>query len=463
LTSLKLATGPRASQQLLCVPPQDRLPHRLFRHRSRSWKTWSLYLITRRKPIPPLFLAASRRSASPRDTRNLSSDDEIPEAYDDHSSSKMSAYHPPSRPLSVAIPDGLHPHAHAHFYPSRPSLDDILSNTSAPPWTLSAFMAYLSQNHCLETLEFTMDAKRYRQHYEKMLSKNGGQCVAGDDAAYVLSLWHRLMQAYIRANGPREVNLPSEVRDELLAHDGLSLPPHPDALNAASDKVHELMEESVLVPFLNSLCPQSNHADSNASSTEDLVSSSFEDRRLFRSRNKKNNRRRRSPNSGSPPLSAQTSTVGFSSPIAVPNRASAPNAITQFARSLSQSASRNAASPPASHSPPRPLSIINAPAMWQAGPTSDSVTPDTPDAPAGEEVTLAQMLASPADDTKPSLVEPMTPPRTPPAGDISMAGGTSPVLGGAVGATRSANPWKKMRYSFTWRKKSDQNHDLDGP
>ena len=450
------------------MPSTDRLPHRLFRRRSRSWKTWTLYLITRRKPIPPLFLAASRRSASPRDNRDFSSDDSIPEAYDDKFST-MSSYHPPSRPLSVAIPDGLHPHAHAHFYPTRPSLDEILSNTSSPPWTLSAFMAYLSQNHCLETLEFTMDAKRYRQHYDKMLSKSGGSCVPGDDAAYILSLWHRLMQAYIRPNGPREVNLPSKVRDELLAHDGLPLPPHPDALNAASAKVHELMEESVLVPFLNSVCPQSNHPDSNASSTEDLVSSSFEDRRLFRNRTKKNNRRRRSPNSGSPPLSAQTSTVGFSSPIAVPNRASAPNAITQFARSLSQSASRNAASPPASHSPPRPLSIVNAPAAaWQTGPTSastsDSATPESPDdAALGEEVTLAQMLASPADETKPPPVEPMTPPRTPPAGDISMAGGTSPVLGGAVGATRSANPWKKMRYSFTWRKKSDQNHDLDGP
>ncbi|KAK2071499.1 hypothetical protein P8C59_005918 [Phyllachora maydis] len=48
---------------------------------------------------------------------------------------------------------------------SPPSLADILANAAPPPWTLSAFTAYLSQNHCLETLEFTMDADRYQTAY----------------------------------------------------------------------------------------------------------------------------------------------------------------------------------------------------------------------------------------------------------------------------------------------------------
>jgi hypothetical protein len=39
------------------------------------------------------------------------------------------------------------------YLPRRPNLRDILANTSPPPWTLAAFMAYLSNNHCLETLD----------------------------------------------------------------------------------------------------------------------------------------------------------------------------------------------------------------------------------------------------------------------------------------------------------------------
>lgn len=64
----------------------------------------------------------------------------------------------PSRPLTVAIPTMG---AHGPYCPRRPNLREILANTSPPPWTLAAFMAYLSNNHCLETLEFTMDSGRF--------------------------------------------------------------------------------------------------------------------------------------------------------------------------------------------------------------------------------------------------------------------------------------------------------------
>ena len=46
-------------------------------------------------------------------------------------------------------------------------------------------MAYLSQNHCMETLEFTMDADRYRAAYSKLL---------GPDAADQVALEHAEMR-----------------------------------------------------------------------------------------------------------------------------------------------------------------------------------------------------------------------------------------------------------------------------
>jgi len=61
-----------------------------------------------------------------------------------------------------------------------------------------------------------------------------------------------LMQAYIQPNSAREVNLPSDVRNALILQKGSLLPPGPDTFNIALDKVYELLEDSVLVPFLNS-------------------------------------------------------------------------------------------------------------------------------------------------------------------------------------------------------------------
>jgi hypothetical protein len=106
-------------------------------------------------------------------------------------------------PLTVSIPKNIHsPHSR------KPNLAEILANNAPPPYTLSSFMAFLSQNHCLENLEFTMDASRYRKHYSKMVNRHPGTPISplSDECAYVLMLWRRLIDAYIRESGPREVS-----------------------------------------------------------------------------------------------------------------------------------------------------------------------------------------------------------------------------------------------------------------
>src|SRR5271156_743550 len=115
----------------------------------------------------------------------------------------------PSRPLTF-IPSGP-------YLPRRPTLQEVLADSAPPPWTLSAFMAYLSRNHCLETLEFTMDASRYRKHYNSMADSHPGTPIspASEGCDYVKMLWQKLLDAYIAPNGAREVNLPSNVRDRL--------------------------------------------------------------------------------------------------------------------------------------------------------------------------------------------------------------------------------------------------------
>ncbi|KXL51554.1 hypothetical protein M433DRAFT_56458, partial [Acidomyces richmondensis BFW] len=210
-----------------------------------------------------------------------------------------------TRPLSVAIPQAGG--VQGPYCPRRPNLQEILANTAPPPWTLAAFMAYLSNNHCLETLEFTMDAGRYRKHYAKMMSRASSDGrPPSKDCEYVQALWQRLVDAYIRPSGSREVNLPSDVRDPILELTFGDLPPSPETLDSAVAKIYELMEESVLVPFLNSVYPQTSHPTSQSyaygMAEESMAMAQSYDDRSAHSRRSRHARRSPPPQSAVEPF-----------------------------------------------------------------------------------------------------------------------------------------------------------------
>lgn len=361
------------------------------------------------------------------------------------SDEEMTDYAPSSvsspRPLSVAIPRTAPFSATGLYCPRRPNLSEILANSSPPPWTLSAFMAYLSQNHCLETLEFTMDASRYRKHYNKIASRSPtGEIVAGsEDCKYVSSLWQKLLEAYIVPNGPREVNIPSSVREGLIAHSNDEVPPHHLVLDTAVQKVYELMEESVLVPFLNSFYPQtalpSSTDNSRNTSTEDVTTSSrsYDDRAMYR--------RARKARKQSPTLSVS---MPFSAP-AVQNRSSAPSTFSQFARTLSHSTRQISHTSSHSQSMSARTSGSAVLSPWSSNQSESGHSPA--DMSAGG-LTDDTSASSPS-----AFCEPMTPPTTPPQCDYGSPAsvGTSNGLGPRKD---SGSAWKKMRSSFGFRKKS---------
>ncbi|OLL22108.1 hypothetical protein NEOLI_001362 [Neolecta irregularis DAH-3] len=144
-----------------------------------------------------------------------------------------------------------------------PSLTEVLANTAPPPYTLSAFMAFLSQNHCLETLEFVLDASRYRQTYLAAAANSNGVPEVNDSERLIV-LWKRLVDAYIRPCAPREVNLPAHVRDPLIRMPLHFAAPTPDSLDQAVALTIELMRDSVLAPFLASLKHASPRMQSQA-------------------------------------------------------------------------------------------------------------------------------------------------------------------------------------------------------
>lgn len=355
-----------------------------------------------RKP-PSLHINISSGASSPRCSSVIDDCDADDEGF------MSSGEFLPSRPLSLSIPTGP-------YCPRRPTLQEVLSNTAPPPWTLGAFTQYLSQNHCLETLEFTMDSNRYTKHYREMTERDPRSPLSphSPESVYVRMLWQKLMDAYIAPNGPREVNLPSAVRDRLLSLPPSEAPPDPTELEPAVKIVFELMDESVLVPFLNSVVSSRGSETftspwiSSESMTGITMTGSLDERAF--SPSKRTNRE------GSPP-SATMDIISHSQTGPSPRHSHQSHLSAALGRGAARLSGHLTGSP--SHSSTE-------------GP--DSMTDDG------------------TDSTSPggSALEPMTPPSTPPMLHVAfseVSPSTSP-----HNSRFESSGWKKMGAKLGWKK-----------
>lgn len=364
----------------------------------------SIMTLSHRTPTFPLWPStAERRSSSRSPSHSPASsdcdtdDDEVAAGawgrqHGAHHQSRSGRYRTShsSSPLSLSIPQPSSP----------PTLEQVLSNAASPPYSLAAFMAYLSQNHCLESLEFTLDARRYRDSYAAVVRQRGGALPSESDCAvpqvqHLAMLWQRLLAAYILPAAPREINVSCEDRDALLEYSYAVMPPHPDVLEPAMRRILDLMQESIFLPFISSHhhCQQTPVHDDHRPSMH-----SYRPRRTH------------SYSSHHPSL-----TSGASTP-----------SLTMTSSAASHSGSR----------PPALPSLCDGVAGFSDDTTSTSSS--TPSSPGG------------ADGG-----EPVTPPMTPPgmgAGMDMLVGGygvNGPVCVGGTSASspkssRTERPWKKM-------------------
>lgn len=293
---------------------------------------------------------------------------------------------------------GSRPVSLAGAFSMRPTLDEVLANVAPPPYTLSAFMAYLSQNHCLETLEFTMEANRYRESYYALLDRLGPSALDSEcpESQHMRMLWQRLLTAYIFPGSPREINLSSEVRDALLQHANVTAPPVPETLDSAVKRIHDLMEESIFLPFINShtTSPSMMPAEPLMGPEDilNLSSTSLDEHPMKRVRSRVS--RRISPQSSLKDLPS----TGHS----------------RSAMSLGQAISKRTSG-----------TLLSTSVESASG--SVALTDDS------------------SPQSSPTAEEPMTPPTTPPAGEPHLP--TSPKL-------RTDNPWKKMGMKLGFKKRS---------
>jgi hypothetical protein len=364
---------------------------RISKFRRRGWKDfnlrpWERAMILRKQNAPPLHLATPSPDYSPRCSINFSDCD----ADDEDTMSAEEA--PSSRPPSESISNFA---AVGPYCPRIPTLHEVLDDVAPPPWSLSAFTAYLSQNHCLETLEFVTDASRYKEKYDEVARERAGMPMTpgGEDYDELKRLWRKLIGAYIVPNSPREVNLPSDVRDRLLSLSSHHLPPAADELNVAVQSIYELMDDSVLMPFISEASPTSDNpafADMWTPDSDDNMTGRMSLDETFPS-----SRPRRKPSL--PTLMAEGTPIPYGP------------AFNRLSQHLHLGKTRLTTQPSS-------LSMGSGDAML----TDDSGSPSSPSK------------------------EPMTPPTTPPSSEM---GGSSP-------KNRNDNSWKKMIGRLGSKKKS---------
>lgn len=306
--------------------------------------------------------------------------------------------------------------------PPRPTLDDILNNRSQPPYTLSAFTAYLSQQHCLETLEFTMDARRYQERYTKIASRLAGIPMSYEqDGVFALQRdWIRILDVYIKPGSPREINLPAEERDDLLDQNYLERPPEPEALEPAVERMYDLMGDSIFMPFLNSFNPASR---ANTFSTANL---DFDGHREGRSEGLK------SPFNESEDLlhrraSRRRQTPASSSTLDIPTPVSPPLLI--------------------SHRPTQSSSLTSAISRSSGSRLSTLVSNSS--AASGPEGGLTDDSAS---LNSPCAGDPMTPPTTPPSSDLPL--GALQNHAGPHPSRSDSGSWRKMGIKLWGKRKN---------
>ena len=302
--------------------------------------------------------------------------------------------------------------------PGRPSLDDVLNGAAHPPYTLAAYTAFLSQQHCLETLEFVTESRKYSDKYKEAIDELAGAELTtdGSQGFELMMEWTRLLDVYVKPGAPREINLPAEERDDLVDQPYDPTPAPPEALDPAVKRMYDLMSDSIFIPWCNSLKvpthAQTYNAISDWSSRDEMEPSrlTYDDRSGM-------HRRQPSKRAKSPPASSKSAFT--------PSR-----------------------SPPSQHRPTQSSSLSNALGRQSGNRLSTHVSNSS----AKSESALTDSSGGDRDSPVPGEQDSvMTPPTTPPTSDLgagSMSHTTSATSHPTKPQRSESGGWKRMGIKF---------------
>lgn len=331
---------------------------------------------------------------------------------------KMTSEHSSARPISMVSRKDAAGMLSPGF---RPTLDDVLNGRAPAPYTLAAYTAFLSQQHCLETLEFVTEAKKYATKYDEYGASYHGMPMTTEttEGLELQEDWNRIMDIYVKPGAPREINLPAEERDDLIDEPIEPKPPRPEALDPAVRRMRDLMSDSIFIPFCNSVKTIPHAATYSALSD---ISQPYLDTSSMTHDNRISHRRQQPTRRRSPPTS-----TGFSrSP---PQANSRSSALTSgLSRPSNQRLSQH---------------LSNTSAASEGALTDDSGSGGSPRAGEYNEV--------------------LSPPLTPPTSDLPVASSSSQGLSVSHGPKPSrteSGGWKRMGMKiFSSKKKGSFRED----
>lgn len=106
-------------------------------------------------------------------------------------------------------------------------IKEILEDAASLPYTLSTFSDFLYRQHCLQTLEFILEVRRYQKAYN-LLQLDFHDSTTNDKwNTHMMVQWQHLMTTYIAYSAPYEINILPKVREELLKFANNPSPPPP--------------------------------------------------------------------------------------------------------------------------------------------------------------------------------------------------------------------------------------------
>lgn len=260
----------------------------------------------------------------------------------------MSSEHAHSRPISVATKKETTGVLSPNY---RPTLDDVLNGRAPAPFTLAAYTAFLHQQHCLETLEFVTEAKKYAEKYDEYAAQSHGMPMTTEtsEGFELQQDWIRIMDVYVKPGAPREINLPAEERDDMVDEPIEPKPPRPEALDPAVQRMRDLMSDSIFIPFCNSVKAVPHAATYNALADiarpnyADPMPLTYDDRNLAQRERRSKPAQRRSPaptSSGFQPSRSPPQTTNKSSALTSGlNRSSNPRLTTHASHTSNTSES----------------------------------------------------------------------------------------------------------------------------
>lgn len=132
------------------------------------------------------------------------------------------------------------------IYVRAPKLSDVLLGVSSKPWTREAFREFLRERHCSENLDFITEFYQYRQEYRDR---------SPQDAGRIASYWRKIVDTFILANAPREINIHGALRDHIVEAAKYDSPPNPELLQPAYTLILELVND-IYIQWASTVHPE---------------------------------------------------------------------------------------------------------------------------------------------------------------------------------------------------------------